>query len=98
MKQYPHEFVNSVSDFYLVLRELHNRDPEQELQGASLVPYNAILRDAKVMLRDNEMIQSLPEIITAENIENEMYPRVADTLVVISQIWSSLGTGRGLPS
>jgi hypothetical protein len=44
------------------------------------------------------MIQSLPEIITAENIENEMYPRVADTLVVISQIWSSLGTGRGLPS
>jgi hypothetical protein len=98
MNQYPHEFVNSVADFYQVLLELHNRDPEQELQGASLVPYNSILKGAKIMLRQDEMIQALPEIITADNIENEMYPRVADTLVVISQIWSSLGTGRRLPS
>ncbi len=97
MKQYPHEFVNSIYDFYLVLSELHNRDPEQELQGAALVPYNLILADAKIMLKHDEMIQLLPEIVTADNIENEIYPRVADTLVVISQIWSSLGTGRRLP-
>jgi hypothetical protein len=36
-------------------------------------------------------------IITAENIEDEIYPRVADTLVVISQIWSAIGTGKRLP-
>ncbi len=97
MRQYPHEFVNAVYDFYVVLRELHRRDPEQELQGAALIPYNSILTDAKTMFKYDEMIQSLPEIVTADNIENEVYPRVADTLVVISQIWSSLGTGRGLP-
>ena len=97
MIQYPMLFVNSVYDFYSVLKELHQRDPEQELQGAAIVPYNQILIDAKLMMPDDTMIQALPEVITAENIENEIYPRVADTLVVISQIWSAIGTGKRLP-
>jgi len=97
MIQYPMLFVNSVYDFYAVLKELHQKDPEQELQGAAIVPYNQILVDAKLMLREDPMIQALPEIITAENIENEIYPRVADTLVVVSQIWSAIGTGKRLP-
>jgi len=90
-------FVNSVYDFYKVLKELHQKDPEQELQGAALIPYVQILDDAKSILKHDPMIQSLPEIITAENIENEIYPRVADTLVVVSQIWSAIGTGKRLP-
>ena len=98
MSQLPHEFVNSVFNFYVVLRELHQRDPEQELQGAALVPYNQILDDAKAMLRHNPMIEGLPEVITASNFEEPIYPRVADSLVVISQIWSAIGTGLKLPS
>ncbi len=90
-------FVNSVYDFYKVLKELHQKDPEQELQGAALIPYVQILDDAKSILKHDPMIQSLPEIITAENIEDEIYPRVADTLVVVSQIWSAIGTGKRLP-
>jgi hypothetical protein len=90
-------FVNSVYDFYKVLKELHQKDPEQELQGAALIPYVQILEDAKTIMKHDPMIQALPEIITAENIEDEIYPRVADTLVVISQIWSAIGTGKRLP-
>ncbi len=90
-------FVNSVYDFYKVLKELHQKDPEQELQGAALIPYVQILDDAKSILKHHPMIQSLPEIITAANIEDEIYPRVADTLVVVSQIWSAIGTGKRLP-
>jgi hypothetical protein len=90
-------FVNSVYDFYKVLKELHQKDPEQELQGAALIPYVQILDDAKSILKHDPMIQSLPEIITAANIEDEIYPRVADTLVVVSQIWSAIGTGKRLP-
>jgi phytoene/squalene synthetase len=97
MIQYPWEFVNAVRDFYLVLRELHQKDQEQEIQGAAIVTYNQILEDAKAMLSGNPMIQAFPEVITSENIENEIYPRVADTMIVISQIWSALGTGRSLP-
>ncbi len=97
MTQYSHVFVNSIYDFYLVLKELHQKDPEQELRGAAIVPYNQIIEDAKAMLKYDPMIQALPEVVTAENIENEIYPRVADTLVVISQIWSAIGTGRRLP-
>jgi hypothetical protein len=97
MHQYPHEFVNSVYDFYSVLKELYAKDVEQELRGAAIIPYNQIIEDAKIMLRNDPMIQSLPEVVTADNIENEIYPRVADTLVVISQIWSAIGTGKRLP-
>ena len=97
MNQLPMTFANSIYDFYKVLKELHQKDPEQELQGAALVPYIQILEDAKIMLRHDPMIQALPEIITAENIDEKIFPRVADTLVVISQIWSALGTGRHLP-
>jgi hypothetical protein len=95
--QFSHVFVNSVSDFYIALKELHQKDPEQELRGAAIVPYNQIIEDAKVLLKHDPMIQALPEVVTAENIENEIYPRVADTLVVVSQIWSAMGTGRRLP-
>ena len=95
--QFSPVFVNSVSDFYIVLKELHQKDPEQELRGAAIVPYNQIIEDAKVLLKHDPMIQTLPEVVTAENIENEIYPRVADTLVVVSQIWSAMGTGRRLP-
>ena len=94
--QFSHIFVNSVSDFYIVLKELHQKDPEQELRGAAIIPYNQILEGAKELLKHDPMIQALPEVVTAENIENEIYPRVADTLVVVSQIWSALGTGRRL--
>ena len=59
--------------------------------------YNQIIEDARVLLKHDPMIQALPEVVTAENIENEIYPRVADTLVVVSQIWSAMGTGRRLP-
>jgi hypothetical protein len=97
MNQLPITFANSVFDFYKVLKELHQRDPEQELQGAALIPYIQILEDAKVMMKHDPMIQSLPEIITTENIEERIFPRVADTLVVVSQIWSAIGTGRRLP-
>lgn len=97
MNQLPADFVNSIYDFYKVLKELHQKDPEQELQGAALIPYIQILEDAKTMLKHDSMIQSLPEIITTENIDERIYPRVADTLVVISQIWSAIGTGRHLP-
>ena len=97
MNQLPAEFVNSIYDFYKVLKELHQKDPEQELQGAALIPYIQILEDAKIMLQHDSMIQSLPEIITTENIDARIYPRVADTLVVVSQIWSAIGTGRHLP-
>ena len=90
-------FVNSVYDFYKVLKELHQKDPEQELQGAALIPYVQILEDVKAIMKHDPMIQALPEIITAENIEDKIYPRVADTLVVISQIWSAIGTGKRLP-
>ena len=79
------------------MKELHQKDPEQELQGAALIPYVQILDDAKSILKHDPMIQSLPEIITAANIEDEIYPRVADTLVVVSQIWSAIGTGKRLP-
>jgi hypothetical protein len=95
--QQPIAFANSVYDFYKVLKELHQKDPEQELQGAALVPYNQILEDAKLMLSHDPMIQALPEVITTENIEEKLFPRVADTLVVVSQIWSALGTGKHLP-
>ena len=94
--QFSHVFVNSISDFYIVLKELHLKDPEQELRGAAIVAYNQIIEDAKVLLKHDPMIQALPEVVTAENIENEIYPRVADTLVVVSQIWSAMGTGRRL--
>ncbi len=97
MIQHPIMFVSTVYDFYTVLKELHQKDPEQELQGAAIVPYNQILVDAKLMMPEDPMIQALPEVITAENIENEIYPRVADTLVVVSQIWSAIGTGKRLP-
>ncbi len=97
MSQLPISFANSVFDFYKVLKELHQRDPEQELQGAALIPYIKILEDAKVMMRHDSMIQALPEILTTENIDEQIFPRVADTLVVISQIWSAIGTGRPLP-
>jgi hypothetical protein len=97
MIQYPMMFVNTVYDFYIVLKELHQKDPEQELQGAAIVPYNQILVDAKLMMPEDPMIQALPEVITAGNIENEIYPRIADTLVVVSQIWSAIGTGKRLP-
>ena len=97
MNQFPMSFANTVYDFYKVLKELHQRDPEQELQGAALIPYIQILEDAKTMMGDHPMIQSLPEIITTENIDEKIYPRVADTLVVVSQIWSAMGTGRHLP-
>jgi hypothetical protein len=97
MTQYSQFFVNSISDFYIVLKELHQKDPEQELRGAAIVSYNQIIEDAKVLLKHDPMIQALPEVVTAENIENEIYPRVADTLVVVSQIWSAMGTGRRLP-
>lgn len=96
MIQYSWQFVNSVRDFYGTLRELHLKDPEQELQGSAIFAYNQILMDAKVMLHDHPLIQSLPEVITAYNIEEPVYPRVADTLIVVSQIWSALGTGRPL--
>ncbi len=97
MSQLPVTFVNSVYDFYKVLKELHQKDPEQELQGAALIPYIHILEDAKVMMIHDPMIQSLPEIVTTENIDEKIYPRVADTLVVVSQIWSAIGTGKHLP-
>ena len=97
MIQYPMMFVNTVYDFYIVLKELHQKDPEQQLQGAAIVPYNQILVDAKLMMPEDPMIQALPEVITAGNIENEIYPRIADTLVVVSQIWSAIGTGKRLP-
>ena len=96
MSQYPFIFVDSVHQFYHVLKELHQRDPEQELQGAALIPYIKIIEDAKIMPKSDEMIQALPEIVTAENIEDRVYPRVADSLVVISQIWAALGTGKRL--
>ncbi len=96
MNQYPLAYVNSVKDFYRVLQEIHQKDSEQEIQGAAIVTYNHILEDAKAMLRGNPMIQALPEVITAESIENEIYPRVSDTMIVISQIWSALGTGKQL--
>lgn len=97
MTQYPHVFVNSVYEFYQVLKVLHQKDPEQELQGAALIPYVKIIEDAKIMLKHDEMIQALPEIITADSFDNPVYPRVADSLVVISQIWAALETGRALP-
>jgi hypothetical protein len=97
MNQYPTAFMNSVYDFYKVLKELHQKDPEQELQGAALIPYIQILEDAKIMFKHDPMIQSLPELVTTENIDERFYPRVADTLVVVSQIWSAIGSGRRLP-
>jgi hypothetical protein len=94
--QYPFEFSNSVFDFYKTLSQLYDRDPEQELHGSAIHAYNQIISDAKIMLNHNEYIQTLPEIITVQNIENQLYPRVADTMIVISQIWSALGTGKSL--
>ena len=79
------------------MKELHQKDPEQELQGAALIPYIKILEDAKAMLKHDSMIQALPEILTTENIDEQIFPRVADTLVVVSQIWSAIGTGRRIP-
>ena len=96
MIQYPWQFVSSVRDFYGALRELHLKDPEQELQGSAIFAYNQILMDAKAMLHEHPLIQSLPEVITADNFEEPVYPRVADTLIVVSQIWSALATGRPL--
>ena len=97
MDQFSVAFTNSVYDFYKVLKELHQKDPEQELQGAALIPYIQILEDAKTMMKHDPMVQSLPEIVTTDNIDEKFYPRVADTLVVVSQIWSALGTGKRLP-
>jgi hypothetical protein len=97
MDQFPMTFVNAVYDFYKVLKELHQKDPEQELQGAALIPYIHILEDAKIIMKHDPMIQSLPEVVTTENIEEKIFPRVADTLVVVSQIWSAIGTGKKLP-
>jgi len=94
---FSHVFTNSVLDFYMVLKELHQKDPEQELRGAAIISYNQIIEVAKELLQHDPTIQALPEVVTAENIENEIYPRVADTLVVVSQIWSAMGTGRRLP-
>lgn len=96
--QFPTHFVSQVADFYITLRELHQRDPEQELQGSAITVYNSLLEDAKAILRHDPLISALPEVITANNIEEPVYPRVADTLVVVGQIWSALGTGRRLPS
>jgi len=48
-------------------------------------------------MKHDPMIQSLPEVVTTENIEEKIFPRVADTLVVVSQIWSAIGTGKKLP-
>jgi hypothetical protein len=94
--QYPFEFVNSVFDFYKTLGQLYERDPDQELQGSAIHAYNQIISDAKILFSHNEYIQTLPEVINVQNIENILYPRVADTMVVISQIWSALGTGKSL--
>lgn len=87
-------FVNEIQDFYKTLQELYARDIEQELTGGALEVYKNILAEARDMNLEFDLVSRILECIDLEGYSDGQYPRVADVMVVVKNLWSKLGTGR----
>lgn len=89
-------FVNEIQDFYKTLQELYARDIEQELTGGALEVYKNILAEAREMKLEVDLVEKILENIDLQGYSGGQYPRVADVMVVVKNLWSKLGTGRVL--
>lgn len=72
------------------LRQLVERDPEQEVQGMALPVLDAVISEVRGLLPDSGVVQAAREVISPESVEAGEPVRAADALVVAAALREAL--------
>ena len=81
-----HDAYNKVSDLTETLREIANRDPEQEVRGTAMHVLFAVLEAAKAVVPSDPVVNAAWDGFSAEWYSEGDPVRVVDALLVAEQI------------
>lgn len=88
---YPYDAHRRVKSLRRSMRDLVQRDPEQEVQGIAIPVLSASLEAIKEARPEDPVVQSLVELFSADYIGSGESVRAADVLVVVDQLDAALG-------
>ena len=77
---------------YRDLKQIVERDPEQEVQGIALPVLDACLSAIRSVAADDPVLSTVQDVISAETIANGDPVRAVDALVVVGQVIAVIGS------
>lgn len=91
VNEYPYEAKRRIDALVSSLRTLHQRDPEQEVQGIALPVLAAALADIQASLPSDPVVMALVDLFSADFIGAGEPVRAADMLVIAEQLDAAIG-------
>jgi hypothetical protein len=92
MSNYPYKTKDRVESLIKALETLHQRDPEQEVQGIALPVFDAVVEAIKDDIgRDNPVVGAVAGIISPEIVETGEEIRAADALMMARMLDAEIG-------
>ncbi|MDJ1131508.1 hypothetical protein [Streptomyces iconiensis] len=88
---YPYSAKQKTEALVETLERLTERDPEQEVQGIALPVLDAVIESVRVALSDDEVVDAVRGIISADQIALAEPIRAADALLVAKQLDAAIG-------
>ena len=85
------EIVRILSATLDELRQISDRDPEQEIQGRAVSVLDAVISEAKKLLPDHAILTAFEELISPGAIERaEAAPRVVDVRAALAPVLAAV--------
>lgn len=81
-----------VDDLYNVLKQMHDRDPEQEVTGMAVPVLDASIAAIREHLApDDPVLASIRDVISSESVMSGDPVRAVDALLVVTALKARLG-------
>jgi hypothetical protein len=91
VRKYPFKAKERIEALIKTLKTLHDRDPEQEVQGIALPVLDALIEGTRGFLSDDPVVAAVAGIISPQTIAEGEPIRAADALLVAEQLSAALG-------
>src|SRR5438105_2274014 len=79
------------------LKEITERDPEQEVRGIALPVVDSVLSEGRKHIKsDDSVVEAISGLITPQSIAEGEPVRAVDALLVVDQLLESLNTAAGI--
>lgn len=83
--------AQTLHDVEQTLRELVDRDPDQEARGIAVPALDAVIDEAKAFVEDDRVLQRIASVVSPAALADGEPVRAADALVVVSILSSRVG-------
>lgn len=90
--EYPYDAKQKIEALVVTLESLIKRDPEQEVQGIALPVLDAVIEFVRAALPNDQVVEAIRGVISADQIASGDPVRAVDALVVAGQLDAAIGS------